>query len=279
MTDSARPLLLIRTVPDLAALARWATRSGQQALRVDRGYALHAAARATLGVLAPKPFALVERQERAEFIGYRRADMDEVHRAIELGALAEPDAALALGLADSQPMRVVAMPDQWKAGQRLAFDVRIAPVVRSRSTDGRYPEMDAAFHPAFSTGVLAARPSSGGGESANHDRHEGRDGHQVIDREAAHGRWLARELARDGAASLLTHRQRAFRLTSIARRIRPEPDSARQTREGLLPDLTVRGVLRIDDPPAFSRLIERGLGRHRSFGYGCLLLAPEGALT
>jgi CRISPR system Cascade subunit CasE len=47
----------------------------------------------------------------------------------------------------------------------------------------------------------------------------------------------------------------------------------------LLPDLTVRGQLRIKQPLAFQALLARGLGRHRSFGFGCLLLAPPGAWT
>jgi len=35
----------------------------------------------------------------------------------------------------------------------------------------------------------------------------------------------------------------------------------------------------VQDPQAFAALLARGLGRHRSFGYGCLLLAPPGAWT
>lgn len=265
MSQPALPLLLIRSKPDMAALARWAARSGQRALRDDRGYALHAASLATMGVLAPKPFALIERQQTTEFIGYRRAQRDDVLQALELGRLAEPEAAQALGLNEPERTQVVAMPNGWRQGQRLSFDVRIAPVVRSRTKDGHYPEVDAAFHPAFGESLALADEGTTEGEG------------QEDGREAAHGRWLARELGRNGAASLLTWRPRAFQLTSIARRLRPEADGERRTRPGLLPDLTVTGVLAIDDPPAFDRLIERGLGRHRSFGFGCLLLAPEGA--
>ena len=123
---------------------------------------------------------------------------------------------------------------------------------------GRYPEVDAAFHASF---------------------HQGQPG----DREAAHGRWLARELARNGAATLLSHRAAAFQLTPIARRSqradKPASGPARATQTGLLPDLTVRGQLQVDHPNAFQQLLARGLGRHRSFGFGCLLLAPPGAWT
>ena len=46
-----------------------------------------------------------------------------------------------------------------------------------------------------------------------------------------------------------------------------------------MPDLSVRGELQVQDAAAFDGLLARGLGRHRSFGYGCLLIAPAGAWT
>jgi CRISPR system Cascade subunit CasE len=36
----------------------------------------------------------------------------------------------------------------------------------------------------------------------------------------------------------------------------------------------LRGQLMIGNPIAFQDLVRRGLGRHRSFGYGMLLLKP-----
>jgi len=40
------------------------------------------------------------------------------------------------------------------------------------------------------------------------------------------------------------------------------------------PDAIVHGVLVIHDPAAFSALLVRGVGRHRAYGYGMLLLRP-----
>ena len=37
---------------------------------------------------------------------------------------------------------------------------------------------------------------------------------------------------------------------------------------------TVEGTLTVGDPDAFSRLLARGIGRHRAFGFGMLLLRP-----
>jgi len=249
------PLCLIRFQPDLEALARWATASGQQALREDMGYALHAALQATLGLQAPKPFAVVRRSGAVQLVGYIMVPPEDLERALSLAAATDPVAARALGLIDSATPDVRPMPVDWRSGEVLSFETRVAPVVRSRSMPGGgYPEIDAAFHPDYCGDSPGAR-------------------------EQAHARWLARELARGGAATLLEQRVLAFSLAQIARRGRSvEHEGAkRRTRSGLLPDLTVRGQLRVDNGAAFDALLRRGLGRHRSFGFGCLLLAPAGA--
>ncbi|MFM2406686.1 MAG: hypothetical protein RL223_4566 [Pseudomonadota bacterium] len=256
-TGAPAPLLMLRLLPDLDALARWAAATGQRALCEDPGYALHAALRATLGDHAPKPFALLERPGSQQLIGYTCTEEPALRHAVATASITDPLAAQALGLDDPAHVTLKPMPQSWSNGQCLSFETRVAPVVRSRNVEGgTYPEIDAAFHPAFA----ADDPGN---------------------RELAHGRWLARELARDGAARLLSHRAVAFTLSPIARRTfaGAKPQARRQTQGGLLPDLTARGQIQVQDPQAFTALLARGLGRHRSFGYGCLLLAPPGAWT
>ena len=40
------------------------------------------------------------------------------------------------------------------------------------------------------------------------------------------------------------------------------------------PDVVMQGRLRVSDPQAFAQLLARGVGRHRAFGFGMLLLRP-----
>ena len=259
MTD----LSFLRLQPDMARLSRWARSSGLRAAAGDPGYAVHAATRAALGDLAPKPFALRQRAGATELVGYVAASTEHLARACALDAH-DPEAAAALGLHDgvAKPM-----PTDWRGGERFSFEVRTAPIVRSRAAaPGRYVEIDAAFHPDY------ASPCG--------------------DRTTAYGIWLRAQLVRHGAAELVTHETVTFQLTDMVRRTQAAgrmevADNAkqvdghysvnRQSRHGLLPDLTVRGELRVVDGPAFASLLARGLGRHRSFGFGCLLLAPPGA--
>jgi len=245
------PLLLLAMPADLRTLARWATATRQRALQEDVGYALHAAMKATLGDHAPKPFALVERPGSTQVVGYTRIAQEDLARAMQLAATADPQAARALGLHEGGGALVKSLPHDWRAGEKFSFEVRVAPVIRSRRSGG-YAEMDAAFHPQFC------------GDSPG-------------DRDAAYAAWLAQELGRDGAALLLQERTVRYELTGIARRLRAHEPGLRETRGGLLPDLSVRGLLQVQDPRAFDALLARGLGRHRSFGFGCILLAPAGA--
>src|SRR5574343_120634 len=85
------PLLMLRLLPDLAALTRWANATGQRALREDPGYALHAALRATLGEWAPKPFALLERPGSQQLIGYTQAAEVSLREALASAAQTDPD--------------------------------------------------------------------------------------------------------------------------------------------------------------------------------------------
>lgn len=244
------PLTLIQLQPNLLALGRWAAATGQPALRQDPGYALHAAARAALGAMAPKPFVLQQRMDGDWMLGYVPAAATDVERAITLLG-AESEAAGALGV---HTWRGRELPCDWRSGERLRFEVKAAPVVRSRMvhTDS-YCEQDAAFHPKF--GV----PDAGGSPA---------------ERSLAYGRWLAQELARQDAATLLHHELSAFSLGNALRRHTRQSEQSRPQRLGRLPEATLRGVLQVRDGVAFHALLARGIGRHRAFGFGCLLLAP-----
>lgn len=69
----------------------------------------------------------------------------------------------------------------------------------------------------------------------------------------------------------------AFQRTRVLRRpVQPGAGRAHVESEG--PDATLRGCLRIEDGAGFAALLGRGVGRHRAFGFGMLLLTPPGRL-
>ena len=146
------------------------------------------------------------------------------------------------------------MPTTYPAGSRLGFEVRVRPV-RRRERDNGTNERD-VFLIACDQ-VDAATP---------------------VDRAAVYSAWLDEQLTQGGArlVRVLSEgversccRLNAFRRVCVARR-----DAIRRLRWVEGPDAVMSGVLEITDPDAFARLLARGIGRHRAFGFGMLLLRP-----
>lgn len=251
-------LTMIQLTPDMSRLVRFAHAHGLLPARGedDLGYALHAALAAAFGARAPKPFAL-RRGKRGEvaILGY--TDASEQALRDEAAAFAEPEAAEAVGL---KTLACKEMPVAWAAGQRLGFEVRTRPMIRTdRDGDrGKARERDV---------FLAAVDGLGPGEGPS--------------RGEVYATWLAGKLSAGGTAVEHVVLD-AFRLTRTLRRNRERrlvlvPDPARAKVMGGAagsPDATFTGVLRVADGEAFAALLARGVGRHRAFGFGMLLLRP-----
>ncbi|MGR6035176.1 MAG: type I-E CRISPR-associated protein Cas6/Cse3/CasE [Candidatus Nitrosoglobus sp.] len=232
-------LQLMRCQPDPIALATWATRHGLLSPDGDYGYALHALLTAAFGGQAPKPFCYLE--ERQGLLAYTNSNLDSLRK---LARLAAPAVARVLRL-DSLDSRL--FPSNWRAGQRLGFEVRVRPVIRTST--GR--ERDAYLS------VLEAAP-----EKDN-----------APPREAVYMDWLNRQFQVGDAAKIAYARMDGFRLTRVVRKSRNNAESCR-SRNIAGPDVLFRGELQVVDNIAFSRLVARGVGRHRAFGFGMLLLKP-----
>ena len=240
-------LHLMHCLPEPKALAVWSARHGLVSPDGDYGYALHALLRAAFGEAAPKPFRYLD--PRRGLLAYSRAGPDALR---ELGALATPDVARALGL---EELNARPFPAIWGKGRRIGFEVRVRPVVRTK--DGR--ERDAFLHAVepLPLGDNAALPAA--------DRPR---------REDVYRHWLERQIARDGAAQLQGTAMDAFRLTRVVRKASPDAGGKRKAQAPSGPDVVFKGQLEIGDGPAFARLVKRGIGRHRAFGFGMLLLKP-----
>ena len=246
-------LSLVRLRPDMAALAHWAIRRSYLPRygRADPGYALHAALKAGLGDIAPQPFVLRSVRGRPdELLGYARAAPDAILAAAAMPPTADSEAAGALALSS---LEARAMPVDWPMGARFSFELRTRPVVRSRPKGraGRSHEVDAA---AWASANSAGAPP----------------------KERVYTDWLAARLAGRGAR-LIDAELAVLRRSRTLRR--PVVDGERRSVLSEGPDALFRGTLEIGDPAAFADGLAHGVGRHRAFGFGCLLLAPPGART
>jgi len=251
------PLYILRAAPDRPGLAAWAATHGLLGRDGELGYALHAALTAAFGELAPRPFRLYERRPRRRsepvaddpvLYAYSR---QPAALLLERARAADPTLWDPLGL---DHLKGKPMPTAHPASARRGFEVRVRPVRRRERPNGTN-ERD-VFLIACDR-VDAATP---------------------VDRAEVYSAWLDEQFVEGGArlvrvpseaGSRSCCRLDAFRRARVARR-----DASRRLRWVEGPDAIMSGVLEVTDPDAFARVLARGIGRHRAFGFGMLLLRP-----
>jgi CRISPR system Cascade subunit CasE len=243
---SSESINLMHTQPDPQRLAAWAARHRLLDREGDLGYALHALLHAAFGEHAPQPFRYLDAEQG--LLAYTGLDAT---RLAQLAALADPDVAAALGLGQTYQhggMNVRAFPTQWAVGHTLGFEVRVRPIIREGKT-GR--ERDAFLD--------AAEKAQGG----------------ALDRSEVYVQWLRDLLARQGGAELVDARLTRYQQLGVTRKSQKgSTDDVRHSRLVSGPDAVLAGQLRVSNSHAFSQLLASGLGRHRAFGFGLLMLRP-----
>jgi CRISPR system Cascade subunit CasE len=245
-------LHLLRFDPDMLRVAAWlAAERLTPAAEDDDGYGWHALLVAAFGKdMAPKPFRLLARRGRApQLLAYAQADA--VALRARAGEFADPKAIIALGVEtlDSKPMPVFA------AGRRLGFSVRVRPTVRTDRAGDRTKsrELDA---------YVAARQ---GGSPA-----------EVLHRQDVYASWVRQRLHEAGV-KVESLRLDGLESATALRRAAAGPRGVRSLVHIRGHSVVVAGVIRIADADRFATLLARGLGRHRAFGYGMMLLSPPEA--
>lgn len=246
---SIEQLYLLHTQPDPQRLAAWAARHRLLNAQGDLGYALHSLLRAAFGADAPQPFRYLDAEQG--LLAYTRLNDAEL---TQCSALADPDVASALGLGQTLHYRGLSVrpfPTQWASGHLLGFEVRVRPIIREGKT-GR--ERDA---------FLAAIEKSDARE---------------LERSEVYVEWLRALLLRQGGAELVGATVTHYQLLGVTRKSKKAAmDDARSSRLVSGPDVILAGQLRVADPQAFAQLLACGVGRHRAFGFGLLLLRSANA--
>lgn len=253
-------LHLIRCTIDARALYAFARRSRAAGFRFDEGYAVHAAFAALFdhgasadNRVAPKPFHIASfnregaRARRFDVLGYAKVDHLGLRERADV--FADP---LASGVCELDSLVSRPMPTAFPEGTRLGFSVRFCPIRRIAKTGPM--SRDRAEVDAFLAKVW-----------------ETNDPDIELDREEVYRDWLVEELDKENAAKVVEASMTNFQLGRVRRRTQGE---SRRVHEPQRPDVSFEGVLEVGDPDAFARRLARGVGRHRAFGFGMLLLRP-----
>lgn len=235
-------LNMIQMTPDMAAASRWAIEYNVVSAQGDDfGYAWHALMTAAFGGDAPKPFRVVEKSGRAtSILAYSPKSAEEL---IDIARLeADPRVMKALGVEDMAGKK---MPQAFSEGQNLGFEVRIRPIIRQSGEIKR--ERD-----AFLAAIERAPDAT-------------------IDRGQVYAEWLTDRLGAAGAA-MLTARAEQIGFRKVMRRTQAGADGGRKPKLIDGPEAIFTGTLAVKDADAFATALSNGIGRHKSFGYGMLLL-------
>jgi len=260
-------LHLIRLPISLSALARWAAsrnygwttrrdrKGSERDAGFDEGCALHHLLVETFGKGALHPFRMLVSSpgKQGNIYAYSHADAATLLETAQACALPE-----VLGICDLAQLAAKSMPESWRSGRRLGFETRLRPVSRlmkplpysTGNTFAKGAEVDVFL-------IEAMRRFPQASSTEENMLKAGRS------REAVYSDWLAQKLR--GGATLAPE----VRLAHFVRN-----RAARKGHASEGPDAILRGELTIRDPLRFQELLAKGIGRHKAYGYGMLLLRP-----
>ncbi len=210
----------------------------------DLGYGMHAWLKAAFDSSAPQPWRVCVRQGQiSRVLGYCQHDGRSLQKRLYESAhpsafevCSDPEARIA-----SKPM------PSFETGRQLAFEVLCCPVGRKARTG---VEKDLFLMKA--------------------DKQLEKE---TLSRETVYCNWAAEKLKRDAGSEVKDIELSGFQLV---RQLRQTQRKGNVRRRGSLtrPQALLRGRLTVTDPNLFTDFLARGLGRHRAFGYGMMLVRP-----
>lgn len=251
-STTTAPLQMIRAEININHFHRW---MGNKRL-ADPDHAMHCLLTECFGETAPKPFRLITPDYRKNnrdkepvglLYGYGTADAGDMKETAEIHADPLQCKAIPLSKLESKPVAL-----NWKTGKRLGFEVRIHPTRRVKRPVGNNGKSHMAEYDAFMMQALDSR-------------------RETRKREDVYQDWLSERLQRNGGALMEFARLKSFRRVRSLRK--------RQARYIEGPDALMQGTLAVGDPAAFTELLKQGIGRHRAYGYGMLLLKQPSKIS
>lgn len=227
-------LHLVRILVRPPELLRFATMHRITQEEDGLGYTLHAWLAALFGDAAPKPFRYFDR--RQELLAYAPYEAKELRKRAQ--TFSDPVAWAAF---DPVELLSKPMPADWKAGQRVNIDVLTCPVSRKDSD-----EKDVFLRTL--------------------DR--------LSDHAPSRGEVYRQWFLRQWGDVVQFERLDLVGMQARAQLLRRTRNVANRLRLIERPQALFNGRAVIQDEQRFGELLGRGIGRHRAFGFGMVLLSP-----
>lgn len=243
---------------DVGALMRW---TGDRKLirrgTFDDGWALHTLLSGMFGKGVLQPFRMFWSDQRRTGTIYAYTSQDRRSLQETARMVAPPEYCSII-----RPERICTkqMPQVFRSGQRFGFDLRARPVRRVQEDvrDTRHDKVVKKGSEVDAYWLERLRmPEDGTAASSPRAAEEA-----PVRRERCYHEWLSARVA--NAAEVKACRIRSFRRAKAIR--------GRGIVEG--PDVVLHGELVLGDTDGFAKVLRHGVGRHKAYGYGMLLLRP-----
>lgn len=215
---------------------------------LDDGYLSHCIMRELWQARAPTPFVLRGSGRALDAWGYSQATA----AALIDHARAFGDPALLAAIGDLEGITSKAMP-RFEPGRRVGFVLRACPVVRLASARNGHragAEVDAFLARCFAAG----------------ERVE-------VSREQVYREWLTKTLGNDVVSGVHVEWVSVVGM-SRERLVRRTHGEMRKASRLERPDVRFEGDLVVANGERLVAHLAHGVGRHRAFGFGALMLVP-----
>ena len=244
--EENEPIRMVQAQIDGPKLRQW---MAERELS-SRDHAIHCLLVESFGETAPKPFKLNMRNQApaGTLYGYTHYDAEDLRDAA--ATWANP---LQMQIIPADSINSKLMPHEWTQGRTIGFETRIRPIVRVQNdlSDPKGKRREREYD------VFTLRAGNWPKEQQG-----------IEARQTVYIEWLAQTLDRTEGATLLPQHTRMAQYQD-QKEIRGK---GKRMVKG--PDVLIQGLMVITDSEKFNRILSRGIGRHRAYGYGMVLLRP-----
>jgi CRISPR system Cascade subunit CasE len=218
--------------------------------QVDLNYVIHCTLGELFGEHSPQPWCCedrgFDRGKKVRVLAYSDSDATKLQEIASEYASPPVYAACVWQSLASKPM-----PALFTKGRRYRFNLHACPVQRMSKAGQHWQE-------GSEVDVFVARAWRVGPEID-------------LQRSEVYQQWLTDYFERQTGAVLEDVKITNFKLERFYRRSK---NSKRKGHVFKKPAVTFEGQLEVTDERAFYRLLRKGIGRHKAFGFGMLKLKP-----